>query len=224
MAVTLLVSCGEDRSALPTQGRLLAIGDSVLSFHGDDDAPILAALELGYAAANESAAGAWVAHPQGRSTAWPVDVRSQYDRAPSLRYDWVIVNGGSNDLSRSCACRACETTLEQLVGADGRSGHLPELADRIRADGAQIVFVGYFDVQPWSVTDATACNSIFNELDGRVRQMAEARDGVWFLDASDVITTDRIELYHPDGRHTSVRGSQLLGRELAELIAEIERS
>jgi lysophospholipase L1-like esterase len=52
--------------------------------------------------------------------------------------------------------------------------------------------------------------------------MAQSIDGVWFVDASEVVTADNAAAYAEDRLHPSIEGSRLVGLLVADAIVEAE--
>ena len=77
---------------------MLAIGDSFFDFHSDDESsiPHVAAAELGKTVANASVSGALLL--EGDEA-----IPDQYVAGD---WEWVIVDGGGNDVNDLCECAA----------------------------------------------------------------------------------------------------------------------
>ncbi|MEL6992327.1 MAG: hypothetical protein AAGL92_12200 [Pseudomonadota bacterium] len=40
-------------------------------------------------------------------------------------WDWVVVNGGGNDLWMGCGCMLCAAKIDRLISEDGTKGTIP---------------------------------------------------------------------------------------------------
>jgi acyl-CoA thioesterase-1 len=58
-------------------------------------------------------------------------------------WDYVVVNGGGNDLLFGCGCGACTRMMNRLISADGTLGAIPELVGKLREGGAKVIYTGY---------------------------------------------------------------------------------
>ena len=114
---------------------LLAIGDSVFDWNTDDDQsiPAVAALDLGLDFQNNAVAGSLLTG----------EIPELYEEGD---WTWVLVDGGANDLNERCACGDCDDLLDEMIAADGNSGIMADLVERITGDGHQVALMGYYRV------------------------------------------------------------------------------
>jgi lysophospholipase L1-like esterase len=140
---------------------------------------------------------------------------AQYRPGP---WDWVVLNGGGNDLLFGCACTFCDGVLNRLVSPDGRKGAIPALMARLRASGARVVYVGYLR-NPGTLTPVKACGPAGNELDRRLAKMATLNSGVDFLPMSGVVPNGDWSYHQIDRIHPSVKGSTAIA---ARIVAHIK--
>ena len=129
-------------SADKDEAEILAIGDSILAFHSGSCAsiPDVAGETLGRPVRNAAKSGAKVS--PGFGHIWG-DIRNQYLEGD---WDWVVVEGGVNDLNNDCDCGECSEVLDSLVSEDGAAGDVPQLVHRALDDGARVALMGYYDV------------------------------------------------------------------------------
>jgi lysophospholipase L1-like esterase len=131
----------------------------------------------------------------------------------------VVLNGGINDLNQDCDCDECDDVLNSIVSEDGQTGDVPDLIDRATADGAQIVLVGYAELDPEARWGFGVCNDAADALETRYRHLAERRQDVVFVDPSDAMSlAGTPEAYTRDGVHPSEAGSALIGHLVVDAI------
>ena len=210
MLVFLLAACVPEKEA--TSG-VLAIGDSIMDWHLEDAAsiPEVAAQELGLDVRNAAIGGTQLTDGEEA-------IPEQYIEGD---WDWVLIDGGANDLNDQCECGDCDDLLDEISAADGSSGVLPMLVDRIVDDGHNIVLVGYYNI-PEEAEGFEGCNTPITELNTRQRNIAESREGVWFVSPRDVVQPDNLEMYDDDLIHPSVEGSRVIGEHIATFIQSID--
>lgn len=198
---------------------VLVMGDSVMAWNRSAGASIGDALgrRLGRRVVNASVPGAQV---EAGVFGFALNIGRQYRRGD---WDWVVLNGGANDLFRRCGCRqGCETVLDGLIAADGRRGRIATLAARLRGEGAQLMYVGYYG--PSGRGGAfDACTDELLELDRRVARMADIVPGIHFVDAGQAISSADPTDYASDNIHPGPRGSARIATLVARGIVAAER-
>ncbi|WP_254682449.1 SGNH/GDSL hydrolase family protein [Phaeobacter gallaeciensis] len=129
--------------------------------------------------------------------------------------DWVVLNGGANDLSGSgCSCRVCDNVLDRLISESGTRGAIPELVAELRRRGPRVVWLDYYTAPRYA---GTTCVAPYRILERRLDRMAAADQGVTVLDLDSVFRPDDLSLFSRDRVHPSRRGS---GR-IADLVAPV---
>lgn len=219
LSLLLAAGCGpgfgKARCAAAPVGDLLVMGDSILFFNAPACASVGdaagEALDMRVHVAAQT--GAKV-NPAGRYVFG--DIREQYVSHP---WQWVILNGGLNDLNQDCGCGECGDVLDSIVSADGRGGDVPELIARAQADGAKVALVGYAELDTEARWGFGVCNEASRALEDRYRVLAGLHDDVVFVDPSDVISLSGApEAYVRDGVHPSEQGSAIIGQLVADAI------
>lgn len=222
LALVLLAACTARDTVPPTGARALAIGDSVLAWNGfgGNAIPDVVARATGIPFANLSASGARISHSSDQARAKGGDIAAQF---PGGTWDWVLLNGGANDLLFECGCKRCEGGLNRLIAADGRAGEIPALVARIRATGARVMLLGYYDgnARP---NFFSGCGEIVDRLNERLERLAQARGGVFYVSAGDVIDPGDPGHWAVDRVHPSRRGSALIGAHVAARICAVDRA
>lgn len=210
--------CGEV-DALPDAGTpsILAIGDSILAWHGAtcQSIPDQASLALGRAILNRAMSGRRLS--DGDSTD---DIPHQYVQGGG--WDWVIVTGGGNDVAEECGCNggggstSCEAKVDEVIAEDG-TGELVDLLDVIAADGPKVLLVGYYAFPQDS--EWSGCSPYFLTLAERQAALAAARDGVEFLDLAALVYPEADpDPYFLDRVHPSTDAAARIGAEIAGII------
>ncbi|SEN32990.1 GDSL-like Lipase/Acylhydrolase family protein [Loktanella fryxellensis] len=198
-ALALIVLLGA--CAAPQVGPVgvLAVGDSVLAWNrlSGGDIPRVAATQAGVASQNRAVLGARFLET----------VPGQYREGP---WDWVIVNGGANDLRGTCGCDGCDATLDALVTPGGQGGAMPDFARDMVARDHKVILLGYYGTSVAGGPFAD-CADELSELSRRLALTAAADPGITFVDAKAAIDPADLGLYAPDLAHPSAAGSAAIG-------------
>ena len=143
------------------------------------------------------------------------DIQDQY---PGGRWNWIIVNGGANDLGfNDCKCGACTPVVDTLIGADAASGEVPAFLSRLRSSGAQVMWMGYYAGNGKGSFEG--CRDDLVLLERRIARFAAQTPGVTFLDSELVIDRNDPSLFASDNTHPSPKASALIGAYLAKGIS-----
>lgn len=208
----------ETRLSQAPDSRILVIGDSVMWWNEESGRSV--AQELASAISrpviNLAVPGARISHPSAASKAQGLDIRSQY---VSRQWDWVVVEGGANDLGDECGCNRCEATLDKLIAADAKSGEWVQLVNRVRSGGASAVVVGYYALPSQGSADGLAqCNDALSELNKRLALLADQDEKVRFVSMAKAMNPGEPGDYDPDRIHPSPRGSRAIARRIGSAI------
>ncbi|WP_259958086.1 SGNH/GDSL hydrolase family protein [Leisingera caerulea] len=192
------------------------MGDSLLAWHrlAGKSIPDMVARELQEPVVDRSVSAARIIYKLPVSGAAGMNIRKQYT---SGEWDWVIVNGGGNDLWFGCGCFACDRKMDKLISSDGRSGAIPAMLSDLRATGARIIYVGYLR-SPGAGSLIEHCRDEGDELETRITRLAELDAGIFFLSNRDLAPHGDRSYYAPDMIHPSVKASGEIGRKVAEII------
>ncbi|MEM1373135.1 MAG: SGNH/GDSL hydrolase family protein [Pseudomonadota bacterium] len=136
-------------------------------------------------------------------------------------YEWVVLNGGGNDLWLGCGCSQCEGRMSQIISRDGSSGRLPSLVSQIRRDGAKVLYVGYLR-SPGFGSPIEHCRDDGDELERRVALMATSMEGVWLVSNRQLVSPGDKSFHALDRIHPSVKGSQVIGKRIASAIRQLD--
>lgn len=225
VAGLLLAGCGE---SIPVAGaddvtrsstqRILVMGDSMFAWHRGAKSAISNELErqLNTRVIDRSVVGARYNYALPISGALGLNISKQYRFG---KWDWVVLNGGGNDLWFGCGCVACEVTLDRMISPDGTAGKIPDLVHRIRQDGAQLVFLGYLH-SPGTFSIIDHCKDEAIELENRLAALSSKTVGFFFLRLSNLVTNGDRSFHSLDMIHPSSKASKLIGKLVAALIRD----
>ena len=208
-------------AAAPAADRpILAIGDSVMAWNGDRGIPEVVSEALGRPVADRSRSGAHLTQPNRALAALGFDIGRQVRDGD---WDWVILTGGGNDLRATCSTPAEAATRDGLI-SPALAGDIPDLVARLRATGAKVAFVGYYDGATGQPTSFTPCQGAFDTINARMTRLAARDPGLLFYDAGEAIDASDRGLYARDLIHPSPTGSERIGRGLARAMRAFERA
>lgn len=221
ITLALLIACTgrtyQPATAAAEGPRVLIMGDSLLAWNrlrGGSVGRVLSA-QLGVPVTDHSISAATFATRNQRETDGQAGIQSQYRGGP---WDWVIMNGGGNNLLFGCGCARCEDELDRLISDDGTRGAIPETVARARRDGARVIFTGYLR-SPGFTSPVEHCGPLGDRMDQRLARMAGRDPGITFLPLSDLVQRPGDTSYHfIDNVHPSLKGSAAIAARLAAII------
>ena len=196
--------------------RILVMGDSMMAWNNSTGNSVADAIEatLGAKVVDRSLTGARYFHGLPISGSLGMRLTKQYRTGP---WDWVVMNGGGNDLLFGCGCGKCDRVLDRLVSNDGRKGAIPTFVEHIHKTGAQVIYVGYLR-NPGIPSPIRACRPAGNELDRRLAKMAQGRTGVSFVPMADLVPTGDRTFHTGDMIHPSIKGSAGIAARIVKKI------
>lgn len=216
LIVTGLSACTD--TAPRGGGDILVLGDSIMAWNGGRSIPDVIANQTGRSVTSRAVPGAQFDNGSTIASAVGFDIQQQF---PGGRWNWVVVNGGANDLSADCGCGACGASVNALIAPDGQSGSIPAFLQRLRAQtGAQVMWMGYYAGS--GSGSFAGCRDDLVEIESRIARFAARRPGVHFVDSEDVIDRGDRGLFAGDNVHPSARGSARIGAYLAQEITARE--
>ncbi len=219
LSALLVLALGLAARAQETKPRVLVMGDSLMAWNGTRGAAVSDALGrlLGVQVKDHALAGARYFYILPLSGAAGLRIRAQFRGGP---WDYVVMNGGGNDLLFGCGCGRCKRMLDRLIRDDGRAGAIPDLVRDIRASGAKVIYTGYLRT-PGVTSPVEACGPLGDEMDTRLARMAKATEGVIFLPLADLVTKNGDTSFHAtDLVHPSLKGSRAIAARIAPLIGD----
>ncbi len=207
LALVALVGCA---TAPQGQPEILALGDSVMAWNRvtGGDIPSVIGRQLGQPVLSKAVSGAEM---MGGANA----IQSQY--VPG-NWDWVVIDGGANDLRNTCGCNQCDAVLDQLISANGQSGAIPDLARKAATGPTRVLLMGYYGTSIAGGSFA-ACADELDILADRMTRLATSEDDILFVSSKPAIDTTDLGDYFLDHVHPSRRGSEKIGTLLAQAMA-----
>lgn len=215
VALILLAGCGEPVTSA-SGSRILMLGDSLMAFNKAQDRSVSDAIEdeLNEPVTDRSVVGARFFYPLPISGAAGLNISKQYREGD---WDWVVMNGGGNDIWMGCFCGPCKYRITQLISEDGRRGTIPGFVSRMRQTGAQVIFVGYLRT-PGVTSPIEGCADEGDEMDRRLARLAALDRGVHFLSLGDLVPHGDRSYHGVDLIHPSPKGSREIGQRIARII------
>ena len=140
----MLVLSGCSAAVTRGGGDILAIGDSVMAWNESSDAaiPDAVARTLDREVISRAVPGAQFDNASGLASAVGFDIRNQY---PGGTWNWIIVNGGANDLWADCGCGACGPVVDKLISAECKKRlYSAVFASTAGQWGARFLWMGYY--------------------------------------------------------------------------------
>ena len=198
--------------------RILLMGDSMMAFHGMAGKSVSHAMErrLGEPVIDRSVSGARFLYALPISGAAGMNITKQYR---SGNWDWIVMNGGGNDILFGCGCGLCDRRIDRLISEDGTTGVSPGFVSKMRKTGANVVMVGYLHT-PGVRSPIEGCVDEGREMDARMARLAALDRGVHFIPMSDVVPPGDRTYHAVDLIHPSPKGSDAIGGRIAELIRQ----
>lgn len=132
-------------------------------------------------------------------------------------WDWMVMNGGGNDLWLGCGCHTCDRKLDRLISKSGTKGKIPSTVAKALKSGVQVLYVGYLR-SPGANSPIESCRDEGNELDARLAQMAKRVKGVHFIAMADLVPHGDRSFHGLDMIHPSIKGSNAIGTRIATYI------
>jgi acyl-CoA thioesterase-1 len=218
IAVLILTLCLSHpvRADVP---RILVMGDSLMAVNrlvGGSVAQSMAK-SLGFEVVDRSALGARYFFGIPILDIAGLKIKAQF---PGGAWDYVVMNGGGNDLLFGCGCGKCTLVMNRLISPDGTRGAIPTLVAQLRASGAKVIYTGYMRT-PGLISPVESCGPLGDEMDRRLTLMAARDTGVTFTPLSDLVTRDGDSSYHGlDLIHPSVKGSRAIAARIAAVISK----
>lgn len=197
--------------------RILLMGDSFLAANGPSKKSVgdILAASLSANVKNNAIPGAKIIHNLPISGSVGFRISRQYRRGD---WDWVVLNGGGNDLWFGCGCNRCDRRMDRLISEDGLSGEIPKLVNRLRESGARVVYVGYLRT-PDMNSPIEHCKDDGDALEARIAALAEQVDGFDFISNQDLVPAGDRSFHMRDMIHPSAKGSRAIAERVADFIS-----
>ena len=214
-SLLLLTGCGTTVSR-DSNPKILTMGDSLLASNRLTGMSVAEQVgkNLDEPIVDKSTIGARMIYNLPISGAAGLRISKQFRAG---KWDWIVLNGGGNDLWIGCGCMRCDRKMDKLVKSDG-SGEIPDLVNRLRSTGARVVYVGYLR-SPGVGSLIEHCRDDGDELERRITAFADTDDGVWFVSLKDMVPSGDRSYHAADMIHPSIKASG----EIAERVADVIR-
>jgi hypothetical protein len=214
-ALTALSGCAEPVSR-HENARILLMGDSMMAVHGMTGASVSDAMErrLQQPVIDRSVIGARFLYRLPVSGAAGLNIPKQYRKGD---WEWVVLNGGGNDILFGCGCGPCAQRVDRLISKDGRKGAIPGFVSRLRRDGAQVLFVGYMRT-PGVTSPIEHCVDEGREMDARLARLAALDRGVHFLSLDGLVPHGDRSYHGMDLVHPSAKASDAIAARIVDRI------
>ncbi|MFT4977413.1 MAG: acyl-CoA thioesterase-1 [Myxococcota bacterium] len=211
LLMLMLVGCG---TTISPEGNLVAVGDSIFEWNAEEDRsiPQVIAEARGQQADNRAISGSMVTEGED-------NIPGQYIDGG---WQWLVMDGGGNDVNGLCDCGDCEAVLDALVSADGSSGAVPDFITPIAATGTKVAIVGYGELREDAEYGFDRCGEELEVLSARYALLADSIEGVIFVDARDVISATDAAMFDEDMVHPSIEGSEAIGLYVAAAMTAAE--
>lgn len=196
--------------------RILVLGDSLLAAHSISGRSVSGRLEryLGQPVRDHSVSGARMIYNLPITGAMGLSIPKQWRAG---KYDWVILNGGGNDLWLGCGCEACDYKMKRLISETGRKGSIPGLVGKIRKTGARVIILGYLR-SPGFSSPIESCKDEGDTLEARLAKLAALDRGIIFHSIEDLVPHGDLSFHAMDRIHPSLKASDAIARRLALII------
>lgn len=194
---------------------VLVMGDSLFSTHMNSERSVgdVLSKELNATLRNMPAPGARMIYNLPLTGAMGFSIPKQFRKGD---WDWVVLNGGGNDVFLGCACARCERKINKMINEDGSDGVIPKLITRLRDTGARVVYVGYLR-SPGINTPIENCKDEGDMLEARIAKLAQQDEGVDFLSLQDLVPDGDLTYHGWDRIHPSPKAS----RAIANLVLDV---
>lgn len=197
---------------------ILAMGDSMMAANKASGRAVSAILghTVGANVMDTSVTGARIIYNLPLTGSLGLNISKQYRKGD---WDWIVLNGGGNDLLFGCGCLSCDPKINRLISVNGQNGEIVDLVTRLRSTGAKIVYVGYLH-SPGVPSPIDHCRDEGLELERRYSAMAAENEGVHFISLYDLVPEGDRTYHGIDMIHPSFKGSKAIARRIARLILE----
>lgn len=219
---TILATSSISAVARPAPARILVMGDSLLAAHAISGRSVADSIErsLNEQVTDRSVLGARILYNLPISGAFGLKIAKQQAKG---NWEWVVLNGGGNDVWLGCGCNRCTRKINKLISKSGQSGGIPDLVRRLRSTGARVVYVGYLR-SPGFNSPIEHCKNEGDELEARISRMAQQDNGVYFLSLKELVPNGDLSYHASDRIHPSIKGSRAIGQLAAEIIRNNEQA
>ncbi len=219
LCISVLLSA---TSSLAQERKVLVMGDSLMAVHKIKGRSVGKYLEryLKTEVEDNSKLGAWMIYRLPLTGSLGFSIPRQYQPG---HWDWVVLNGGGNDLWLGCGCsKSCKGKLDRLISADGKRGEIPKLLSAIHNNGSRVIYVGYLR-SPGIDTPIEACKPWGDALEARIDLFSQQSGRLNYLSLQGLVPEGDASYFANDLVHPATKTSQEIARRIAEIIVRTER-
>ena len=204
-----ITGCTQVERGSLTDAKIYAIGDSIFEWNLSDQlsAPQEVGRILNQPVYNAAISGSQMTDDSESS------IPNQY---VSGEWDWIVMDGGANDLNNLCECDDCSTVQDQI------ESELTTFVTDRRSEDINIVIWGYYDLPSNARYGFDRCSDSLAELRQRQKALADTDPGILFVDGSLDITGEDLTFFDRDKVHPSTEGSTLIGSQIAQAIQDAQ--
>ncbi|MGJ8546275.1 MAG: SGNH/GDSL hydrolase family protein [Sulfitobacter sp.] len=216
LGLILLCSLTGASAAQAGGERILVLGDSFMTSNGSAKQSFSHALSglLATRVTNRAVTGARMIYNLPLTGALGMNISKQYRPG---KWDYVVMNGGGNDLWLGCGCGRCANKLQRLISPGGDRGAIPQLVSQAQRDGARVIYVGYLR-SPGRGSPIESCRDIGDALEARIAKMAQQNPNVSFVSLADMVPYGDRSFHASDMIHPSPKGSAAAAHRVAQVI------
>lgn len=200
--------------------RVLVMGDSFMTSNGSARQSVPHVLErlLNTKVKSTAVTGARHLYKLPITGSLGLNISKQYRRG---NWDYVVMNGGGNDLLLGCGCGPCTRKMKRLISEDGRRGAIPSVVMRARQSGAQVIYVGYLR-SPGRGSPVEGCRPLGDTLEARIARLAARDPGVRFVSLADMVPRGDGSFHAADMIHPSPKGSAAAAKRIVTTIRQMQ--
>ncbi len=132
-------------------------------------------------------------------------------------WDWIVVNGGGNDILRGCKCGDCRATLNRLINVNGTGGIIKTELQKLTRRGSKVLFVGYLRTNGFA-SPIPQCGRWINALEERVIGLSASTEGIFFMSNTELVPTGDRSFHDFDRIHPSRKGSKAIAAGIADVL------
>ena len=110
----------------------------------------------------------------------------------------------------------CDEKLDEIM-TDDNKGLIPNLINKAKNDGSQVIILGYYSVPKGSEFEDLVLE--IEILNDRYKEFAEANDDVYFISLKDIMSPEETPDYYSDDLvHPSEEGHKVIGEHIVDFI------
>ena len=213
----LISSAATAQETTQERANIMAMGDSFFAFYrsSGQSIPDVVSKALKRPVENRAVSGARMIYKLPLTGSLGFNIAKQYRTG---QWDWVLMNGGGNDLWLGCGCSECQRKMDKLISKDGKRGEIPRLVAKVRSGKSRVIYVGYLR-SPGFGSPIESCRDEGDELERRLTLMAKRDKGVWFVPVKDMVKSGDKSYHAADRIHPSIKASRKIGQRVANVIA-----